>query len=78
MKKIEMTHGPIGRKTIRFALLLALTGMLQQVFNTIDTIIRQSKLGMAGNTAHTYRMRKPQIPTIVMSAGDSELPKPRR
>ena len=38
MKKIDMTHGPIGRKTIRFALLLALTGMLQQVFNTIYVV----------------------------------------
>lgn len=40
-----MTHGPIGRKTIRFALLLALTGMLQQVFNTIDTIIMGQFVG---------------------------------
>lgn len=45
MKKIDMTHGPIGRKTIRFALLLALTGMLQQVFNTIDTIIMGQFVG---------------------------------
>lgn len=45
MKKIDMTHGPIGRKTIRFALFLALTGMLQQVFNTIDTIIMGQFVG---------------------------------
>lgn len=45
MKKIDMTHGPIGRETIRFALLLALTGMLQQVFNTIDTIIMGQFVG---------------------------------
>lgn len=45
MKKIDMMHGPIGRKTIRFALLLALTGMLQQVFNTIDTIIMGQFVG---------------------------------
>lgn len=45
MKKIDMTHGPIGWKTIRFALLLALTGMLQQVFNTIDTIIMGQFVG---------------------------------
>lgn len=44
-EKIDMTHGPIGRKTIRFALLLALTGMLQQVFNTIDTIIMGQFVG---------------------------------
>ena len=49
MKKIDMTHGPIGRKTIRFALLLALTGMLQQVFNTIDTIIHIGKDGIGEN-----------------------------
>ena len=46
MKKIDVTHGPIGRKTIRFALLLALTGMLQQVFNTIDTIIMPRDFGI--------------------------------
>ena len=48
MKKIDMMHGPIGRKTIRFALLLALTGMLQQVFNTIDTIIMGQIVGNLG------------------------------
>lgn len=45
MKQIDMTHGPIGKKTLFFALLLALTGMLQQAFNTIDTIIMGQFVG---------------------------------
>ncbi len=39
MKHIDMTHGSIGNKTLTFALFLALTGFLQQIFNVIDTVI---------------------------------------
>ena len=63
MKKIDMTHGPIGRKTIRFALLLALTGMLQQVFNTIDTIIMGQFVGKEAMAA--VRRKTPNISFIV-------------
>ena len=39
MKHIDMTHGSIANKTLTFALFLALTGFLQQIFNVIDTVI---------------------------------------
>lgn len=45
MKKVDMTHGPIGRKTLVFALFLGLTGLLQQLFNAIDTVIMGQFVG---------------------------------
>lgn len=36
---VDMTHGSIVGKTFRFAVFLAFTGMMQQVFNAIDAVI---------------------------------------
>ena len=35
---VDMTHGPFGGKIVRFALPLMLTGILQLVYNTADTV----------------------------------------
>ena len=43
--KVDMTHGPIGRKTLTFALFLGVTGLLQQLFNAIDTVIMGQFVG---------------------------------
>lgn len=45
MKKVDMTHGPIGKKTLIFALFLGMTGLLQQLFNAIDTVIMGQFVG---------------------------------
>lgn len=45
MKKVDMTHGPIGKKTLIFALFLGATGLLQQLFNAIDTVIMGQFVG---------------------------------
>ncbi len=45
MKHMDMTHGSIGNKTLTFALFLALTGFLQQIFNVIDTVIMGQFVG---------------------------------
>ena len=45
MKKMDMTHGSIGNKTLSFALFLAVTGFLQQIFNVIDTVIMGQFVG---------------------------------
>ena len=42
---VDMTHGPIGGKTLKFALFLAATGMMQQLFNAIDAIIMGQFVG---------------------------------
>lgn len=39
MRKMDMLHGSIGDKTVSFAILLAVTGICQQLFNAIDIII---------------------------------------
>lgn len=40
MKKgIDMIHGPIGPKTLAFAIPVALTGLLQQLFNAADVAV---------------------------------------
>lgn len=36
---VDMTHGSIAGKTLKFAVFLAFTGMMQQVFNAIDAVI---------------------------------------
>lgn len=36
---VDMTHGSIAGKTLKFAIFLAFTGMMQQVFNAIDAVI---------------------------------------
>ena len=38
-RSIDMLHGPIGRKLILFALPLAFTGILQQLFNAADVAV---------------------------------------
>ncbi len=43
--KVDMTHGPMGRKTLTFALFLGATGLLQQLFNAIDTVIMGQFVG---------------------------------
>lgn len=43
--KVDMTHGPMGKKTLVFALFLGLTGLLQQLFNAIDTVIMGQFVG---------------------------------
>ncbi len=45
MKHIDMTHGSIANKTLSFALFVALTGFLQQIFNVIDTVIMGQFVG---------------------------------
>ncbi len=37
--QIEMTSGPLGGKILRYALLLAATGILQQLFNAADIAV---------------------------------------
>ncbi len=43
--KVDMTHGPIGKKTLTFALFLGVTGLMQQLFNAIDTVIMGQFVG---------------------------------
>lgn len=38
-KTVDMTHGRLGKKILFFALPLALTGILQQLFNAADSIV---------------------------------------
>lgn len=38
-KTVDMTHGRLGKKILFFALPLALTGILQQLFNSADSIV---------------------------------------
>lgn len=45
MKQVDMTHGPIGKKTLLFALFLGATGIMQQLFNAIDTVIMGQFVG---------------------------------
>lgn len=42
---VDMTHGPMAGKTMRFALFLAATGMMQQLFNAIDAVIMGQFVG---------------------------------
>ena len=42
---VDMTHGPIAGKTMKFALFLAATGMMQQLFNAIDAVIMGQFVG---------------------------------
>lgn len=37
--QIEMTSGPLGGKILKYALLLAATGILQQLFNAADIAV---------------------------------------
>ncbi|WP_299143514.1 MATE family efflux transporter [uncultured Dialister sp.] len=48
MKKMDMLHGSIADKTWTFALLLAATGICQQLFNAVDILIMGR---FAGKTA---------------------------
>ena len=38
-REIDMLHGPLGGKILRFALPLAVTGILQQLFNAADVAV---------------------------------------
>ncbi|MGI6721604.1 MAG: MATE family efflux transporter [Anaerovoracaceae bacterium] len=38
-REIDMLHGPMGKKTLIFALPLAVTGILQQLFNAADIAV---------------------------------------
>lgn len=44
-KEIDMLHGPLAVPIILFAVPLALTGILQQLFNTTDTLILGQYVG---------------------------------
>lgn len=48
-KTIDMTHGPLGKKIFTFALPLAFTGILQQLFNAADVAV-------VGQFANKYAM----------------------
>lgn len=48
-KTIDMTHGPLGKKIFTFALPLAFTGILQQLFNATDVAV-------VGQFANKYAM----------------------
>lgn len=39
MQRMDMLHGSLGDKTLLFAVPLAFTGIIQQLFNTLDTAI---------------------------------------
>ena len=47
MKKMDMLHGSIADKTWSFALLLAMTGICQQLFNAADILIMGRFVGKA-------------------------------
>ena len=38
-KKIDMTQGPIFKLTLLFAIPLCIGNLLQQLYNTVDTLI---------------------------------------
>ena len=38
-KQLDMTTGPLGGKIIRYTIPLALTGILQQLFNAADVAV---------------------------------------
>ncbi len=50
-KEIDMTSGPLGAKIIRYALPLAATGILQQLFNAADLAVVGQLPGELGKSA---------------------------
>lgn len=51
MKKMDMLHGSIADKTWSFALLLAMTGICQQLFNAADILIMGRFVGKSAMAA---------------------------
>lgn len=51
MKRMDMLHGSIGDKTWTFALLLAVTGICQQLFNSADILIMGRFVGKTAMAA---------------------------
>ena len=51
MKKMDMLHGSIADKTCSFALLLAMTGICQQLFNAADILIMGRFVGKSAMAA---------------------------
>ncbi len=51
MKKMDMLHGSIADKTWTFALLLAVTGICQQLFNAADILIMGRFVGKTAMAA---------------------------